>query len=175
MWLVVDVDDPVERLRRLGRAYLAFAAERPRRYRLLFDRRDVERDDRPRAGVRRESFDVLTDALQTCVDAGRSTSTDVLGDATSIWVSLHGFATLRAGVAQFPCRPRRSCSARSSTAWAASPNRPADREPADRGCRPGSSSDTAAPAPLERPRRVIVILHREDRMSRGTSCASTRR
>jgi len=26
---VVDVDDPVERLRRLGRAYLAFAAERP--------------------------------------------------------------------------------------------------------------------------------------------------
>ncbi len=102
VWLVVDVDDPVERLRRLGRTYLAFAAERPRRYRLLFDRRDVERHDRPRAGVRRESFDVLTDTLQTCVDAGRSASTDVLGDATSIWVSLHGFATLRAGVAQFP-------------------------------------------------------------------------
>ncbi len=98
----VDVDDPVQRLRRIGRAYLAFAAEHPRRYRLLFDRRDLERDDRPRAGVRRDSFGVLADALQACVDAGRSTSIDVLGDATSMWTSLHGFATLRAGVTQFP-------------------------------------------------------------------------
>jgi len=99
---IVGVDDPVQQLRRIGRAYLAFAAERPRRYRLLFDRRDLERDDRPRAGVRRDSFGVLADALQACVDAGRSTSIDVLGDATSMWTSLHGFATLRAGVTQFP-------------------------------------------------------------------------
>lgn len=99
---IVGVDDPVQRLRRVGRAYLAFAAERPRRYRLLFDRRDLERDDRPRADVRRDSFGVLADALQACVDAGRSTSIDVLGDATSMWTSLHGFATLRAGVTQFP-------------------------------------------------------------------------
>ncbi len=99
---IVGVDDPVQRLRRIGRAYLAFAAQRPRRYRLLFDRRDLERDDRPRADVRRDSFGVLADALQACVDAGRSTSIDVLGDATSMWTSLHGFATLRAGVTQFP-------------------------------------------------------------------------
>ncbi len=99
---IVGVDDPVQRLRRVGGAYLAFAAERPRRYRLLFDRRDLERDDRPRADVRRDSFGVLADALQACVDAGRSTSIDVLGDATSMWTSLHGFATLRAGVTQFP-------------------------------------------------------------------------
>ncbi len=99
---IVGVDDPVQQLRRIGRAYLAFAAERPRRYRLLFDRRDLERDDRPRADVRRDSFGVLADALQACVDAGRSTSIDVLGDATSMWTSLHGFATLRAGVTQFP-------------------------------------------------------------------------
>jgi len=94
---------PAERvIEGIGRAYLAFAAEHPRRYRLLFDRRDLERDDRPRAGVRRDSFGVLADALQACVDAGRSTSIDVLGDATSMWTSLHGFATLRAGVTQFP-------------------------------------------------------------------------
>lgn len=99
---IVGVDDPVQRLRRIGRAYLAFAAQRPRRYRLLFDRRDLERDDRPRADVRRDSFGVLADALQACADAGRSTSIDVLGDATSMWTSLHGFATLRAGVTQFP-------------------------------------------------------------------------
>jgi AcrR family transcriptional regulator len=102
--VTVDIIDPVERLRRVAHAYLAFAAERPRRYRLLFDRLDVERDNRPRAKVREDSFLVLNDALQACVAAGRSTSTDVLGDATAIWMALHGFASLRSGIPGFPWR-----------------------------------------------------------------------
>ena len=100
----VDVADPIERLRRIAHAYLAFAAGRPHRYRLLFDRLDVEHDDYPRDGAREDTFTALSDALQACVDAGLSTSTDTLGDATAIWVALHGFATLRSGIPQFPWR-----------------------------------------------------------------------
>jgi AcrR family transcriptional regulator len=100
--VIVDGIDPVEQLRRIGHEYLAFAAERPHRYRLLFDRLDLERDHRPRESVREDSFTVLSDALQSCVDAGRSTSTDILGDATAIWASMHGYATLRASITHFP-------------------------------------------------------------------------
>ncbi len=35
----------------------------------------------------------------------RSRSTDVLGDAASVWAGLHGFVTLRAGVTRFPWPP----------------------------------------------------------------------
>lgn len=101
---IVDVADPVERLRRIAHAYLAFAGEHPHRYRLLFDRLDVERNNRPRGRVREDSFTVLSDALQACVDAGSSTSADILGDATAIWVALHGFASLRSAIPQFPWR-----------------------------------------------------------------------
>jgi hypothetical protein len=45
---------------------------------------------------------MLVQAVQDCVDAGLSASTDPELDSKAIWVALHGFATLHALVGGFP-------------------------------------------------------------------------
>jgi AcrR family transcriptional regulator len=99
-----SASDPLERLRRGCAAYLEFAETHPQRYRILFERRHlVGKDpDRAIAPIRKESFEFLADAVRHCADAGVSASTDPFGDATAIWVALHGYATLRANMPGFP-------------------------------------------------------------------------
>ena len=97
---VADLADPVERLYGLGRAYLRFAAEHPRRYRTLFDHPDIARRDRDvdAASLAQgaAAFNVLVQAIADCAAAGRSASTDPFVDAIAVWVAIHGIATLRA-------------------------------------------------------------------------------
>jgi AcrR family transcriptional regulator len=94
---------PRARLRAGCAAYLEFAAERPNRYRLLFERRDLIGDG-PGADrlLRIAGFELLVASVQACVDAGISASDDPARDATAIWVALHGFATLRSLRPGFP-------------------------------------------------------------------------
>jgi AcrR family transcriptional regulator len=101
-------DDPVARLRAGCAAYLAFAAEQPQRYRVLFQRRPAP--DAPKlqqaesiediAGA--EAFGWLVEAIRDCVDAGRSVSSSPVDSAVQLWVALHGYATLRAAANDFP-------------------------------------------------------------------------
>ena len=94
---------PRERLRAGCAAYLEFAAERPSRYKLLFERRDlIGVGSEANRLIRIESFDQLVANLQACVDAGISASDDPARDAAAIWAALHGFATLRSFRPQFP-------------------------------------------------------------------------
>jgi len=93
---------PPARLRAGCAAYLRFAAERPNRYRVLFERRDLVTDRGTVPEIRRQAFGALVDGLQECIDAGYSASRDPFGDATAIWVALHGFATLHASLPAFP-------------------------------------------------------------------------
>jgi len=94
---------PPARLRAGCAAYLEFAAERPNRYKLLFERQDLIGDAcEPVPLVRTESFRLLVGSLQACVEAGLSASDDPARDATAIWVALHGFATLRSSLPGFP-------------------------------------------------------------------------
>jgi AcrR family transcriptional regulator len=87
---------PLAGLRAGCGAYLRFAAERPNRYQLLFERRDFVGDGPPRVPeLRTESFDLLISGVRACVEAGISASADPKLAATAIWVALHGFATLR--------------------------------------------------------------------------------
>jgi AcrR family transcriptional regulator len=94
---------PLGRLRAGCAAYLRFAAERPNRYKLLFERRDLLDDAcQPAPAIRTESFNLLIGSLQACIDAGISASTDPARDAAAIWVALHGYATLHALLPGFP-------------------------------------------------------------------------
>jgi AcrR family transcriptional regulator len=94
---------PRARLRAMCAAYLEFAAERPNRYNLLFDRRDlIGLGSEANRLIRIESFDLLVASVQACVDAGVSASDNPARDATAIWAALHGFATLRSFRPQFP-------------------------------------------------------------------------
>lgn len=94
---------PLGRLRAGCAAYLRFAAERPNRYKLLFERQDLLGYGRAAVpAIRTESFGSLIGSLQECIDAGISASTDSARDAAAIWVALHGCATLRALRPGFP-------------------------------------------------------------------------
>jgi AcrR family transcriptional regulator len=96
-------EGPRARLRAGCAAYLEFAAERPNRYKLLFERRDlIGVGSEANRLIRIESFDLLVASVQACVDAGISASDDPARDAAAIWVALHGFATLRSFRPQFP-------------------------------------------------------------------------
>jgi AcrR family transcriptional regulator len=94
---------PLEHLRGGCAAYLLFAAERPNRYKLLFERQMLDyAEDGPVPAIRTESFQSLVKSLQDCIDAGISASTDAHVDSVAIWVALHGYATLRANMTGFP-------------------------------------------------------------------------
>jgi AcrR family transcriptional regulator len=91
---------PRERVRAGCAAYLRFAAERPNRYKLLFERQHRIGGDVP--DVQISGFDLLVRSIQDCIAAGISASTDAARDATAIWLALHGYATLPARLPMFP-------------------------------------------------------------------------
>jgi AcrR family transcriptional regulator len=100
--------DPFARLRAICAAYVAFADERPHRYRVLFARHRapgaVGMAERKPVDelLGAEAFRALVDAVKACVEAGYSTSEAPEHDATALWVALHGYATLQASVPAFP-------------------------------------------------------------------------
>jgi AcrR family transcriptional regulator len=97
------VTDPLVRLRAGCAAYLRFAADRPNRYKLLFDRRDlIGPAEHPVPPIRTESFDWLVQGVQACAEAGLSQTKDPQLDGTAIWTALHGYATLHARFDVFP-------------------------------------------------------------------------
>jgi AcrR family transcriptional regulator len=105
---IANESDPLRQLRAGCAAYLDYARDRPHRYRVLFERRptqpsaeqDVDGEKAKPTGT--EAFTLLVDCVEACVDAGSAASTDPYRDATAIWVGLHGYATLRAGLPDFP-------------------------------------------------------------------------
>jgi AcrR family transcriptional regulator len=87
-------DDPVACLRAGCRAYLEFAATNPGHYRVLFTTPTGAGGETARsAGL--ESFAVLVGVIQRCMDAGAAPEGDARAVATSVWVAMHGMATLR--------------------------------------------------------------------------------
>jgi AcrR family transcriptional regulator len=108
--------DPASRLVAGCEAYLAFGLEHPARYGVLFSERrmsaasasdycrpvSIGPDGRPVLEFGAESFALLVSAVADCVSAGVSASTDVVADATAIWVALHGTVTLRTALPRFP-------------------------------------------------------------------------
>ncbi len=105
--------DPVSRLVAGCEAYVAFGLEHPARYGVLFSERRLGAKDyckpvqlgpdrRPVLEFGAESFAQLAQAIQDCVTAGASASTDVVADATAVWVAMHGTVTLRTALPGFP-------------------------------------------------------------------------
>ncbi len=102
---IEDRPDPVDRLLAGCAAYLDFAVEHPQRYRVLFENRrppDLEAHVAVDQMIGFEAFSVLVNRIADCAAAGRSRSESPFGDATAVWVALHGYATLHAAVPNFP-------------------------------------------------------------------------
>jgi AcrR family transcriptional regulator len=88
------------------RAYVAFAFEQPGTYRVLFGRapetQTFSRAESVDVMIGADAFGVLLDCVAACIRSGDSTAVDALPAAIQLWVGLHGYASLRAGVPAFP-------------------------------------------------------------------------
>ena len=83
------------RIRTIGRAYIAFAIERPEEYRLIFGSRVASFDEHE--GLSRGSkaaFGVLVTAIEAGQAEGLIVSGPAAGLATFAWATLHGLAGL---------------------------------------------------------------------------------
>jgi AcrR family transcriptional regulator len=108
--------DPVDRLVAGCAAYVDYGLSHPARYGVLFSERRASAQNycepvplgpggQPVLEWGAEAFAHLMHAIEDCVAAGASTSTDVLADATAVWVALHGMVTLRSALPGFPWSP----------------------------------------------------------------------
>ena len=105
--------DPVSRLVAGCQAYVAFGLEHPARYGVLFSERRTGAKDycepvrlgpagEPVLELGAEAFALLVGGIEDCALAGASASTDVVADATAVWVALHGAVSLRTALPGFP-------------------------------------------------------------------------
>jgi AcrR family transcriptional regulator len=100
--------DPVDTDLHAWRAYVEFGRTYPTRYRIIFERRFLalwDEDQRPMI----ETLPLFTGTvvmmiglLQTCIDTGRSRSTDALADSVAIWFFVHGMVALPTTITSFP-------------------------------------------------------------------------
>lgn len=85
---VENAPDPVAALLAGCRAYVQFGWERRARYHLMF----ADSGFAPNAV---NTFTCIENTIASCVQCGRSTSTDPHQDTFLLWVALHGIATLQ--------------------------------------------------------------------------------
>ncbi len=108
--------DPVDQLVAGCAGYVDFGLSQPARYGVLFAGRwgpaadyckpvAFGPDGQPVLEWGAEAFSLLLHGIEDCVTAGRSASTDVVADATAVWVALHGTVTLRTTLPGFPWPP----------------------------------------------------------------------
>ncbi len=88
-----STDDPRERLRALGRAYVRFAIEDPNAYRIMFELRQAERGPEALAQEAARGFRPLLTATEHAVNAGVLVG-DPLTLAHLLWATTHGLVTL---------------------------------------------------------------------------------
>ena len=98
------VDDPLERLRGRGRAYVRFGVAHPEHYRImLMGKAQVSGEDFEAGllpGMR--SFQSLVENVQDCMDEGFFAKDDPFRVATILWAAVHGMTSLLISVPGFP-------------------------------------------------------------------------
>ncbi|HEY4397459.1 MAG TPA: TetR/AcrR family transcriptional regulator [Acidimicrobiia bacterium] len=98
-----STDDPVESLRRRGRAYVRFGLENPEPYRILFmTRTDSAQQYDAVVGAGARAFQHLVDAVQRCIGDGAFRRVDPIVAATGVWTAVHGVTSLLISMPGFP-------------------------------------------------------------------------
>ena len=97
------VDDPVESLRRRGRAYVRFGLDNPEPYRILFmSRTGGDRRLEVITGAGGRAFQHLVDAVQRAIESGDFRTVDATFAATALWTAVHGITSLLISLPDFP-------------------------------------------------------------------------
>jgi AcrR family transcriptional regulator len=94
------VKDPLERLRRMGQAYIQFALGHPNEYRLLFMTQQPplppEQSIIPKGDLDLDAYALLVQTMAEAIAAGvlRPALTDAEQVAQVLWSGMHGFVSL---------------------------------------------------------------------------------
>jgi AcrR family transcriptional regulator len=92
------IDDPVEKLTAMGRAYVEFGIANPEPYRLMFMTRPDSVPHKFQGEMLAESgaFELLVSSVQACIEAGRFRPgyDDVYELAIGFWARVHGLTSL---------------------------------------------------------------------------------
>jgi AcrR family transcriptional regulator len=101
---MADLDDPVQAIAAMGRAYVHFGLEHPEQYRLMMmtktemDHGALELDEMP--GM--QTFFGLVDAARACIDSGAFREADPFTVAVGLWTGVHGLTSLLISAKNFP-------------------------------------------------------------------------
>lgn len=103
------VDDPIERIRKMGNAYVEFAADHPDHYRLLFMTPVVDHCDGEivRGDPAQDAYAFLRETVEEAIAAGRFRPELRDADELSqiIWAGVHGLVSLHIAKGHDPWVP----------------------------------------------------------------------
>jgi AcrR family transcriptional regulator len=96
--------DPLEALRRRGRAYIQFGLDNPEHYRILFMTKPERQPAMwtPERMASAFAFWNHVGAVQACLDAGLIRSGDAVEVAVHLWAAVHGITALFIANPDFP-------------------------------------------------------------------------
>ncbi len=100
--------NPHDRIIELVKAYVSFGIHSPSRYRVLFSRiyspywSDTGRSMVETSPLMTDTFALVRDSVQECIDAGVAAKVDANTSTVMLWYSLHGLITLRQSITSFP-------------------------------------------------------------------------
>lgn len=100
---VAQGDDPVSRLLYGCLAYGQFAREQPGSFRIIFETDDAEWGSaHPEQPIGFDTFMILVAGVEACMAIGVARPGDSFQTAIDVWVALHGMASLRQRMPNFP-------------------------------------------------------------------------
>lgn len=86
---------PSKRLKKYGESYIAFAAEYPQYFRVMFGENFYEKNSYPeceKAGI--DTFNLLLSVISECMDKKEIPKGNPLASAISAWSAVHGLSSL---------------------------------------------------------------------------------
>ena len=115
---IAEIDDPVEQLRRIGRAYVDFGVNNPNHYRLMFmtPHPPVEPDDErlEKGNPEEDAYAFLRAIIEKGVAAGRLRNGDPELLSQTMWAGVHGVISLQLAKQNDPWIDWRSLDARAT-------------------------------------------------------------
>ena len=102
--LLGDHDDPIQTVRKIGRAYVDFGLKHPNHYRVTFINRPPSQVDRERQenSMGRKAFNLLKRSVETCIVEKKFREMNIDVASQALWAAVHGITSLLITHPQYP-------------------------------------------------------------------------